>query len=100
MAVVKTECEISQKKFLKHAKPITIDIPEMMGPDGPIPARKVVVAPRAFSPKKAGEAGSFGWFFNDKVSLAVDGIAIKATFQVMSVVVGSKDAPKDDDQGE
>jgi hypothetical protein len=71
-----TKCPITRQQFLKAAKPLTITI------DG----KTLVLPTKEFS------TGSFGWFSNDKLTIEVDGVAVKIQPSISLVVVGSRDA--------
>ena len=71
-----TKCPITREQFAKSAVPLVVTI----GDD------KKAAYPKEFS------TGSFGWHFNEKVFVEIDGVPCKVQSNVSLVVVGSKDA--------
>ncbi len=74
----KTVCPISREDFLAKAHSLKVDLNGF-----PMQAD-----PREFS------TGSFGFYFNGKVSIMIDGKPIQCQCQVSMQVVGSKDLPR------
>ncbi len=75
---VKTTCPISRADFLAKAEPVKIDL-------GGFP---ITADPREFS------TGSFGWYYNGKAPITVDGKTLQVQVGLNLIVVGSKDLPK------
>ncbi len=80
----KTVCPVSRKDFLANAKPITVKI-------GEIPLTAEV---REFS------TGSLGWYLNGKTTIEVNGVPVPVQVGMNLTVIGSKELPKDNGNGE
>lgn len=76
---VKTQCPISRADFLAKAQPLKIDLNGFT----------VTAEPREFS------TGSFGYYFNGKAPVTVDGKNLTLQVGMNLIVVGSKDTPRD-----
>lgn len=76
---VKTTCPITRAEFLAKAEPLKIEVNGF----------PVTAEPREFS------TGSFGWYFNGKAPIQVDGKTVQVQVGMNLIVVGSKDLPKD-----
>lgn len=72
----KKPCPISRADFGQHATAMVIDLGGQA---------KVVAMPKNFS------TGSFGWGFNDKVTVVINGVPVKLQGTINLTVVGSKD---------
>jgi hypothetical protein len=74
--MAKTNCPISRSQFLEHAEPvkITIGTNEML------------------ADKKEFSTGSFGWYFNGKTTVMVDGKPLAVQVGINVTVVGSKES--------
>ena len=71
----KTTCPITKEEFEKNAKPIALVIEGITR----------AVTPREFS------TGSFGWHYNEKIVVEIDGVPCKVQVNCSMIVVGSKD---------
>lgn len=69
------KCPISRENFKKNAKPMALSF------DG---AQQVAIADE-FS------TGSFGWKFNEKITIMVDGVALRCQVSCNITVIGSKE---------
>lgn len=78
----KNVCAIDKARFLDKATPVEIAIN----------GSKVYAEPREFA------SGSFGFYFGDKVTLLIDGVAVK--FQVGMNLIAVNSAPKKDSAAE
>jgi hypothetical protein len=76
--MAKSACPISKSHFIEKAEPIKLVIN----------GQELVADKREFS------TGSFGWFFNGKISVAVDGKPVSVQVGLNLTVVGSKDAER------
>jgi hypothetical protein len=76
----KTVCAISAKSFLDNAGPLKVMIGDQV----------LTAEARSFA------TGSFGWYINGKVTLEVDGKRIPVQVGANMIVVGSKEAARDD----
>lgn len=70
------KCAISREDFKKNAKPMALSF------DG---AQQVAIADD-FS------TGSFGWKFNEKITIMVNGVALRCQVSCNITVIGSKEA--------
>jgi hypothetical protein len=75
---VKTTCPISRPDFLAKAEQVKIDLAGF----------SITADPREFS------TGSFGWYYNGKAPITVDGKTLQVQVGLNLIVVGSKDLPK------
>ena len=76
--MAKSPCPLSKTHFIEKAEPIKLVIN----------GQELVADKREFS------TGSFGWFFNGKISVAVDGKPLSLQVGLNLTVVGSKDADR------
>jgi ribosomal protein L44E len=76
---VKTECPITLKEFMEHAVPIKVKLGD----------QEVTLTPRQF------EKGSFGFYFNEKTTITINGKPCKMTNQILCTLVNSKEAPRE-----
>jgi hypothetical protein len=76
--MAKSPCPVSKTHFIEKAEPIKLVIN----------GQELVADKREFS------TGSFGWFFNGKISVAVDGKPVSVQVGLNLTVVGSKDADR------
>jgi hypothetical protein len=74
----KTTCPIPRTDFLAKAESVKIDLAGF----------PVTAEPREFS------TGSFGWYFNGKAPIVVDGKTVQVQVGMNLIVVGSKDTPR------
>jgi hypothetical protein len=70
------KCPLTADEFMGAAKPILVEIN----------GEKKVAAPKQFA------SGSFGWFFNEKVTIMVGDVPVKVQGNLILTAVGS--APK------
>jgi hypothetical protein len=75
----KTTCPISRADFLAKAEPLKIDLGN---------GQTLVAEPREFS------TGSFGWYYNGKTTVTVDGKPLSVQVGLNLTVVGSKEADR------
>lgn len=76
--MAKSPCPVSKSQFLDKAEPVKVTI---NGQD--LTAEK-----REFS------TGSFGWYYNGKINVTVDGKALSVQLGLNLTVVGSKEAER------
>ena len=76
--MAKSPCPVSKTHFIEKAEPIKLVIN----------GQELVADKREFS------TGSFGWFFNGKISVPVDGKPRSVQVCLNLTVVGSKDADR------
>lgn len=69
-----TACPITKEAFAEKANPIAVVIN----------GETKVATPKEFA------SGSFGYFFNEKVVVMIDGVPVKLQANVILTVVGSK----------
>ena len=74
----KNPCPITREQFQAHVKPILLVIN----------GENKVASPKDFS------TGSFGFFFNEKSTVVIDGVPCKVQWNCMGTLVGSKDVAK------
>ena len=74
----KTTCPISRPDFLAKAEQVKLDLGGFL----------LTADPREFS------TGSFGWYYNGKAPITVDGKTLQVQVGLNLIVVGSKDLPK------
>ncbi len=79
----KTMCPISRADFLAKAEPLNIQIN----------GQQVTAEAREFS------TGSFGWYVNTKSTVQVDGKNVTIQVGMNLIVVGSKEAKKEEAAG-
>ena len=75
----KTQSPITRADFLAKAQPLKIDINGFV----------VTAEPREFS------TGSFGWYYNGKAPVSIDGKNVTIQVGMNLIVVGSKDTPRE-----
>ena len=78
MDMAKSQCPVSQSKFLAKAEPLKISIN----------GQEMLAEVKAFS------TGSFGWYLNGKTSVQVDGKPVSVQIGMNLTIVGSKEAPR------
>jgi len=76
--MAKSPCPISKTQFLETAEPVKI----MIGNS------EIVAEKREFS------TGSFGWYYNGKTTVTVDGKSLSVQVGLNLTVVGSKEAER------
>ncbi len=76
--MAKSPCPISKTQFLDKAEAVKVTIG----------GQEVLADRREFS------TGSFGWYFNGKVSIMVDGKPLSVQVGLNLTVVGSKEAER------
>jgi hypothetical protein len=79
MSFNKTTCPVTRNEFLAEAK----------GMDVVLGDQKVLASAKTFS------TASFGWGFSDKITVMVNGKAVKCQVSLNVTVIGSKDLPPD-----
>lgn len=78
----RTECPITAQEFIDHAPELDITV------NGEPVRIRGTLEPRVYA------SGSFGWFVNGTIEIAINGKMVKFTFQPNIVAVGSKDAKR------
>ena len=76
--MAKSPCPISRAAFLEKAESVKINIG----------GQEVIAEKREFS------TGSFGWYFNGKTTIQVDGKPLQVQVGLNLTVVGSKEAER------
>jgi hypothetical protein len=76
--MAKSPCPLSKTQFLEKAEPVKITINGV----------EIVADKREFS------TGSFGWYYNGKVNISVDGRPLSVQVGLNLTVVGSKEAER------
>ena len=76
--MAKSPCPVTKTQFLEKAEPVKI----MIGNS------EIVADKREFS------TGSFGWYYNGKTTVTVDGKAVSVQIGMNMTVVGSKEAAR------
>ena len=76
--MAKSPCPISKTHFTEKAEPIKL----------------VINGQELVADKKEFSTGSFGWFFNGKISVAVDGKPLSVQVGLNLTVIGSKAAER------
>jgi hypothetical protein len=76
--MAKSPCPVTREQFLETAEPVKLSIN----------GQELVADKREFS------TGSFGWYFNGKVNVVVDGKPLSVQVGLNLTVVGSKEAGK------
>jgi hypothetical protein len=76
--MAKSPCPISRAQFLEKAEAVKVVIGN----------QEMVAEKREFS------TGSFGWYFNGKTTITVDGKALSVQVGLNLTVVGSKEAER------
>jgi hypothetical protein len=77
--MAKSASPVSRAQFLEKAEPVKVTIN----------GQEIVADKREFS------TGSFGWYYNGKINISVDGKSLSVQVGLNLTVVGSKDASKD-----
>jgi hypothetical protein len=76
--MAKSPCPISKTQFLEKAEPVKIVIG----------TNELIADKREFS------TGSFGWYYNGKTNITVDGKLLSVQVGINLTVVGSKEAER------
>jgi hypothetical protein len=76
--MAKSPCPISRAQFIEKAEPVKLSIN----------GQELVADKREFS------TGSFGWYYNGKVNIIVDGKPLSVQVGLNLTVVGSKEAER------
>jgi hypothetical protein len=76
--MAKSPCPVSRTQFLEKAEPVKVSIN----------GQEIIADKREFS------TGSFGWYFNGKISVTVDGKPLSIQVGLNLTVVGSKEAER------
>ena len=76
--MAKSPCPVTKTQFLEKAEPVKI----MIG------TSEIVADKREFS------TGSFGWYYNGKTTILVDGKPLAVQIGMNLTVVGSKEAER------
>ena len=77
--MAKSPCPVTRAQFLEKAEPVKLVIN----------GQELTADKREFS------TGSFGWYFNGKVNITVDGKPLAVQVGLNLTVVGSKEAGKE-----
>jgi hypothetical protein len=80
--MAKSASPVSRAQFLEKAESVKVTIN----------GQEIVADKREFS------TGSFGWYYNGKINISVDGKSLSVQVGLNLTVVGSKDASKDGSQ--
>jgi hypothetical protein len=76
--MAKSASPVSRTQFLEKAEPVKITVN----------GQEIIADKREFS------TGSFGWYYNGKINIAVDGKTLSVQVGLNLTVVGSKDAER------
>ncbi len=76
--MAKSPCPVTRPQFLEKAEAVKVSIN----------GQEVTAEKREFS------TGSFGWYYNGKVSITVDGKSLSVQCGINLTVVGSKEADR------
>jgi hypothetical protein len=76
--MAKSPCPVSRTQFLEKAESIKVSIN----------GQEIIADKREFS------TGSFGWYYNGKISVTVDGKPLSIQVGLNLTVVGSKEAER------
>ena len=76
--MAKSPCPVSKTQFLEKAEPVKITIG----------SAELIADKREFS------TGSFGWYYNGKTTITVDGKLLSVQIGMNLTVVGSKEAER------
>jgi len=76
--MAKSPCPVSRTQFLEKAEPVKLTIN----------GQELIADRREFS------TGSFGWYYNGKVNISVDGRPVSVQVGLNLTVVGSKEAER------
>jgi hypothetical protein len=77
-AMAKSPCPLSKTQFIEKAEPVKLTIN----------GSELIADKREFS------TGSFGWYYNGKVTISVDGKPLSVQVGLNLTVVGSKEAER------
>jgi hypothetical protein len=80
-----TECKLTEKQFKNAAKPLTVKV----GAD------TITLEPRVFAQGKDAAHPSFGWAYNGKVNVPVNGESCVVQASINLPLVGSKKAARE-----
>ena len=76
--MAKSPCPLSKTQFLEKAEPVKVTIG----------TSELIADKREFS------TGSFGWYYNGKTTITVDGKPVSVQIGMNLTVVGSKEAER------
>jgi hypothetical protein len=76
--MAKSACPLSKTQFIDKAEPVKL----------------VINGQELVADKKEFSTGSFGWFYNGKISVTVDGKPVSVQVGLNLTVVGSKEAER------
>ena len=76
--MAKSPCPVSKTQFIEKAEPVKVVIN----------GQELIADKREFS------TGSFGWYYNGKTTITVDGKALSVQVGLNLTVVGSKEAER------
>jgi hypothetical protein len=76
--MAKSPCPVTKTQFLDKAEPVKLTIG----------GNEIIADKREFS------TGSFGWYYNGKTTIMVDGKAVSVQVGLNLTVVGSKEAER------
>jgi len=76
--MAKSSCPVSRTEFLEKAEPVKVIIN----------GQELIADKREFS------TGSFGWYYNGKINVTVDGKPLSVQLGLNLTVVGSKEAER------
>jgi hypothetical protein len=76
--MAKSPCPLSKTQFLEKAEPVKVTIG----------TSELIADKREFS------TGSFGWYYNGKTTITVDGKPVSVQIGMNLTVVGSKEADR------
>ena len=76
--MAKSPCPLSKTQFIDKAEPVKVVIN----------GQELIADKREFS------TGSFGWYYNGKVNISVDGKPLSVQIGLNLTVVGSKEAER------
>ena len=76
--MAKSPCPLSKTQFIDKAEPVKVVIN----------GQEIIADKREFS------TGSFGWYYNGKVTITVDGKPLSVQIGLNLTVVGSKEAER------
>jgi hypothetical protein len=76
--MAKSPCPLSKTQFIDKAEPVKVSIN----------GQELIADKREFS------TGSFGWYYNGKINITVDGKPLSVQIGLNLTVVGSKEAER------
>ena len=76
--MAKSPCPVSKTQFLEKAEAVKVAIG----------GNEMIADKREFS------TGSFGWYYNGKTTIMVDGKPLSVQVGMNLIIVGSKEAPR------